>query len=127
MHTVFTANNRSFFGYRSKFDTILVNVSVNAGAANLIWGYWNGAAYAPLVDFYDSSANFTVNNFARINHTPQPDWTQQLVNGNTMYWLTFRVGAVAAPYPRGTQAWLGRYTGYKRLVNYTRAKTLIGR
>lgn len=127
-HAVWNANNRTFIGWRSKFDTALINVSVNSvGLGGFVWEYWNGGAYVSLIDFYDSSDSFKNGTFTRINHTPQADWAQQLVNGNTMYWLTFRQSGALAPLPRGTQAWLGRYTGYKRLVNYTRAKTLIGR
>jgi len=97
------------------FNNIIFDISVvESGNWDLAWQYWNGAAWASLINTWgqDNTANdgivdvdpFTTLGVRSVSWLPPTTWATVAVNGVTGYWVRCLVyNAGAAPHTIPTQ------------------------
>ncbi|MFC1903100.1 hypothetical protein ACFLX4_03430, partial [Chloroflexota bacterium] len=71
----------------------------------LAWEYWNGAAWAALVDLNDGTNAFKNAYTNEVSHTPQGDWALTIIQGMNLYWIRARVTDAGSGYSQPLGTW----------------------
>jgi len=109
------ANNDAFyigenFSTSAPFNSIKWNISTALTAGTIIAEYYNGSAWVSLTLTTDETVLLTVTGSKYMKFDEPADWAAVAVNGQSRYWVRFRVtDATAMNQPLATQIWLGRY------------------
>ena len=123
-------------GILADFIRYVIDIgTAGAGVWSYTLEYWNGAAWTAIVANIEYISNQFLNHrtagLGSLWINPPANWTANAVNGITKFWLRERVSFTnKTVIPLATRIYSSMVfieSGYKRLVNYPRAKTLIGR
>lgn len=125
-------------------DVLFGGVEVDMGIVGVgssaiqVWEYWNGVAWATVVNLLDSTvaSGDTFGQDGFVTFAIPSDWAKNEVDGNNKYWIRARMLVVyATTEPIATQAWLLRLnsgigigspvTGYLTDIGIT-AETVSG-
>lgn len=94
-----------FYGMR--FD----RAGCTAGVAGVVVKeYWNGSAWTTLPNQYDQTSSLTstvADNHTLAWRTDLPLWTTTTVNGQSAYWIRWRLTTVYTTNPTVSQCWVG--------------------
>lgn len=101
-------NDAYYFGFARTFDRVWVSIST-AGSGNyaLAHEYWNGTAWALLLDTVDDTDEFCTGGTNKIQFTRPGDWATTTLEWRTLYWIRARVTEVVnyVTQPLGARAW----------------------
>jgi len=100
-------NDAYYFGHENKYKVLSLDVGQGgAGTYVLAWEYWDGTAWAALVDLDDGTNAFKNAYTNEVSHTPQANWTLTTIQTMNRYWIRARVTDAGTGYgqPLGTWA-----------------------
>ena len=97
-----------YFGSRSKFNTIAINISTPGAGNTIVWEYWNGSIWTALSGVSDGTVNYSVGGIGKITFTVPGAWAKTTVStwvADPLYYVRGRCTTAAAT-ALGQQAWL---------------------
>jgi hypothetical protein len=101
-------NDAYYFGRSSLWDWLELRMgTAGNGTWDIVWEYWNGAAWVPLADVTDNTSGFRVTGTKLVVFTRPLDWVPTTVGGiANLYWIRARVLTYTAivTQPKGTRA-----------------------
>jgi len=99
-------NDAYYFGHEGQLKILILDVGqAGAGTYLLAWEYWNGTAWAALVDLNDGTDAFKNAYTNEISHTPQGDWALATIQGMNLYWIRARVTDAGSGYSQPIGTW----------------------
>jgi hypothetical protein len=106
-----TVLDKIYIGSNYKFWQAQIRVgTVGAGNWTNVPYYWDGGAWAAVIDESDGSSSFfhAPAGLKTITHTPQGDWALSVIQGMNLYWMMIRTDNYVnrVTKPLGTQIWV---------------------
>jgi len=122
-HTSPTADDAYYFGGKTPFKILTVNVgTAGVGTWTLIWEYYNGSIWVAIPDVYDGTGSFKKSGSNNVSFSPPSNWAQTTLGPNsiTCYWIRARLSVYSSmsARPLGTQSWT-----YLQILNATTDET----
>lgn len=101
------ANDAYYFGGNWPFRILTLETSTaGVGVWTITWEYWNGSAYAALINVDDRTLGFTVSGIRTVSFDLPTDWAENTVDSVASYHIRARVSAFTSivTQPLGQQA-----------------------
>lgn len=80
-----------YFGHDERFSLLKINTgTAGVGTYTVTWEYYNGTAWASLIDLTDGTSNFKTTGLQTVSYAISDDWAKTTVDTDNRYWIRAR-------------------------------------
>lgn len=84
-------NDAVYFGHDERISLLKINTgTAGVGTYTVTWEYYNGTAWASLIDVTDGTTNFKTTGLQNVTYAIPDNWAKTTVDTDNRYWIRAR-------------------------------------